>query len=84
MGKISLKELWDLEKLELYSVYLDFLSGSDGKESACNVGDLGTISGLGRSFGERSTSTILARKFHGQRSLASYSPWGRRESDTTE
>ena len=27
-------------------------SGSDGKESACNVGDLGLIPGLGRSPGE--------------------------------
>ena len=26
--------------------------GSDGKESACNVGDLGLIPGLGRSCGE--------------------------------
>ena len=26
--------------------------GSDGKESACNVGDLGSIPGLGRSPGE--------------------------------
>ena len=26
--------------------------GSAGKESACNVGDLGSIPGLGRSFGE--------------------------------
>ena len=26
--------------------------GSDGKESACNVGDLGSIPGLGRSLGE--------------------------------
>ena len=25
-----------------------FLGGSDGKESACNVGDLGLIPGLGR------------------------------------
>ena len=25
------------------------MGGSDGKESACNVGDLGLISGLGRS-----------------------------------
>ena len=29
-----------------------FPSGSAGKESACNVGDLGSISGLGRSPGE--------------------------------
>ena len=29
-----------------------FLSGSDGKESACNAGDSGSIPGLGRSLGE--------------------------------
>ena len=29
-------------------------------------------------------SNILAWKSHGQRSLAGYSPWGRKESDTTE
>ena len=28
---------------------LGFLGGSDGKESACKVGDLGLITGLGRS-----------------------------------
>ena len=30
----------------------DFPGGSDGKESACNVEDLGLIPGLGRSPGE--------------------------------
>ena len=29
-----------------------FPGGSDGKESACNAGDLGLIPGLGRSPGE--------------------------------
>ena len=29
-----------------------FPSGSDGKESACSVGDLGSIPGLGKSPGE--------------------------------
>ena len=29
-----------------------FPVGSDGKESACNTGDLGLISGSGRSSGE--------------------------------
>ena len=29
-------------------------------------------------------SSILAWKSHGQRSLVGYSPWGRKESDTTE
>ena len=31
--------------------FLSFLGGSDGKESTCNVGDLGSIPGLGRSPG---------------------------------
>ena len=31
---------------------MGFPGGSDGKESACNVGDLGLIPGLGRSPGE--------------------------------
>ena len=30
-------------------MYLGLLDGSDGKESACNAGDLGSIPGLGRS-----------------------------------
>ena len=33
-------------------VFLSFPGGSDGKESACNTGDLGSIPGLGRSPGE--------------------------------
>ena len=38
----------------MYSyVYIEgFLGGSDGKESICNAGDLGSIPGLGRSPGE--------------------------------
>ena len=31
---------------------MGFPSGSDGKESACNAGDLGSILGSGRSPGE--------------------------------
>ena len=31
---------------------MSFPGGSDGKVSACNVGDLGSIPGLGRSAGE--------------------------------
>ena len=31
---------------------MGFPCGLDGKESACNVGDLGSIPGLGRSPGE--------------------------------
>ena len=32
-------------------VFIGFPGGSDGKESACNVGDLGSIPELGRSPG---------------------------------
>ena len=42
-----------------------FPSGSDGKESACNSGDPGSISGSGRSPGEMAThSSILAQRIH--------------------
>ena len=43
-------------------VFLAFPGGSDGKDSACNVGYLGLIPGLGRSSGgENAThSSILA------------------------
>ena len=30
------------------------------------------------------TLVFLPGEFHGQRSLTDYSPWGRKESDTTE
>ena len=30
------------------------------------------------------TPVFLPGEFHGQKSLAGYSPWGRKESDTTE
>ena len=36
----------------MVKVFLGFPGGSDGKESACSVGDLGLIPGLGRSPGE--------------------------------
>ena len=35
----------------IFIYYMDFPGGSDGKESACNVGDLGSIPGLGISLG---------------------------------
>ena len=39
----------------------------------------GTEAGLGRSPGEGNGYTLWPGEFHGQRSLAGYSPWGRRE-----
>ena len=55
-----------------------------GKESACNVGDLGLIPGLGRSPGRGHGNPLqysYLENLHGQRSLAGYSPWGYKESD---
>ena len=40
-------------------VSLSFPGGSAGKESACNVGDLGSMPGLGRSPGERNSYPLL-------------------------
>ena len=64
-----------------------FPDGSDGKESACNVGDLGSIPELGRApvrgHGRPLQYSCLENP-HGHRSLAGYSPWGRKELDTTE
>ena len=37
---------------------LGFSGGSDSKESACNVGGLGSISGLGRSPGGRHSNPV--------------------------
>ena len=56
---------------------MGFPSGSDVKESACNVGDLGLIPGLQRSPGGGHGNPLhysCLENPHGQRSLAGYSP----------
>ena len=66
---------------------MGFPGGSVGKESACNAGDLGLIPGLGRSPGGGHGNPLqysCLESPHGQRSLVGCSPWGRKESDTTE
>ena len=60
--------------------FMDFPGGSDGKESACNAGDLGSIPG--RGHGNPLQYPCLENP-HGQRSLVGYSPWGLKESDMT-
>ena len=68
-------------------VFLGFPSGSGGKVSACNVGDPGSIPGLGRSPGgghDHPLQYSCLENPHRQRSLAGYSPWGHKESDLTE
>ena len=70
------------------NMFLGLPGGSDGKEYACNVGDLCLTSESGRcprdGNGWLPTRVFLPGEFHGQRSLSGYSPWGRKDSDTTE
>ena len=65
-------------------VFIGFPGGSDGKESACNSGDLGSIPGSGRPSGEGNVCSPTAVEFHGQRNLLGYSPWSHKESDRTD
>ena len=64
--------------------------GSDGKVPACSAGDQGSIPGLGRSPGEGNGNPLQysclenSMDWEAPQSLLGYSPWGRKESDTTE
>ena len=66
---------------------MGFPGGLDGKESACNVGDLGSIAGLGRSPGGGHGNPLqysCLENPRGQRILAGYSPGSGKELDMTE
>ena len=66
---------------DLICITLTFPGGSDGKESPCTEGDLGSIPGLGRSPGEGNDYPLqysCLENPQGQRSLAGCSPWVRR------
>ena len=68
------------------SVSMGFSGGSDGKESACNEGDLASIPGWEDPLekGRATHSISLPGKPQGQRILEDYSPWSLKESDMTE
>ena len=55
---------------------MDFPGGSDSKELACNVEDLGSIPGSGRSPGEGNGNPLqdFCLQSHEQRTLEGYSP----------
>ena len=64
----------------MFNVAKGFLCGSAGKESTRNVGDLGSIPGLGRSPGEGKGYPL---QYSGLENSMD-SPWGCKESDMTE
>ena len=74
------KLLWRRDRLPT-PVFLGFPCGSAGKESACNAGDQGSIPGLGRSSREGKGYPL---QYSGLENFMDYSPWGCKESDTTE
>ena len=83
IGVNSFKHLNILSTLQILVV---FPGGSDGKESACYAGDLGSILGLGRFPVEvlQPPPIFLPGEFHGQRSVVGYSSWGCKKLDMTE
>ena len=63
-----------------------FPGGSDGKKSACNVGDPGSIPGSGRSLekGKAAHSGTLAWRIPWTGEPGGYSPSGHKELNMTE
>ena len=69
-----------------HQYFLGFPGGSAVKSPPAKTGDMGSIPGSGRFPQRRKwqpTPVFLPREACGQSSLAGYSPWGRKESDTT-
>ena len=73
---------WSRDRLPT-PVFMGFPGGSDGKESVCSVGDLGSIPGLGGCprGGMATHSSILASGVSEQRNLSGCSPRDHKESD---
>ena len=85
-SRINVLLYWSISRrlAPVFEFYLSLCSifpcGSAGKESACNTGDMGSITWLGKIPWRRErlpTPEFWPGEFHGL-----YSPWGRKESDT--
>ena len=91
LGLLQLKTIFAGPSLGFYlgaeQGSIDFPGGSLVKNLLTNAGDTGSVPGSERFPWRRKwqpTPGFFPGKSHGQRSLAGYSPWGRRESDITE
>ena len=60
-GKFSQREVAEVEAEAIQHI-VGFPGGSDSKQSACNVGDLGSIPGLGRSPAEEHGKPLQYRE----------------------
>ena len=79
--KYNYKDMYIVNLGEIRASLIAFPGGSVGKESACNMGDLGSIPGLGRFGGGHGNPLqhSCLENPHRQRSLVGYNPWGHRE-----
>ena len=72
----------------LYTFLMGLPQWLSGKESTCNAGDAGSIPGLGRFPGGGNDNpfqySCLQNPMDRGVWWATYSPWGRKESDMTE
>ena len=70
-----------------FSYSFNFPGGSNGKESACNAGDLNLIPGLGRAPGEGNGYPLQYSCLENSMDRGAwlgYSLWGCKKSDMTE
>ena len=70
-----------------FSNHWGFPGGSDGKESACNVGDPCLVPGLGTVPGEGTGNPLqypCLENTMDREAWQATSPWGCKELDTTE
>ena len=85
--KVPYVSLSSLNFVHLFFTDFLFLVWFIGKESMCQCRRLGFNPWVGKNPWRREwqpTPVFLAGKFHGQRSLVGYSPWGQKESNMTE
>ena len=72
MGKIFIKHISDKSRVQK-----GFPAGSDGKESACNAVDLGSIRGSGEAPGEGNGNPL---QYSCLENSMDCSPWGGKET----